>query len=246
MGNSSSKPDKASRKSKSKASSSSIGGKGFQSKSEKNNSLSVPFTRSDTQSSSKSAKSSHSRLSTAESFVSAIDSPSASNPSTNPTSGNHSRSHSSTSLSNNANNTTTTTNNQLTNNNTTNNTTEEDYFTSKGSSLKTPNPYETSASNGFTVPLTPGPSILATATDLSTPSGGVSTQDIDSNSAAGDRPRLHRRTYSSSSIIGGGVVNIMPSTPTISKSEDNSTASLSNDQSSNNGKYKLIFFNVVL
>lgn len=90
---------------------------------------------------------------------------------------------------------------------------------------------------------------MATATDLSTPSGGVYTQDIDSNSAAGDRPRLHRRTYSSSSIIGGGVVNPLPSTPTVSKSEtNNSTASLSNDQANNDSKFIFIvfFFHVAL
>lgn len=55
----------------------------------------------------------------------------------------------------------------------------------------------------FSVPLTPGPSILAAGPALS---GGVSTQD--SPDISGDRPRLHRRTYSSNSIINGGVVNL--------------------------------------
>lgn len=55
----------------------------------------------------------------------------------------------------------------------------------------------------FSTPLAPGPSILAVGSTLS---GGVSTQDI--LDIPGDRPRLHRRTYSSNSIINGGVVNI--------------------------------------
>lgn len=85
-------------------------------------------------------------------------------------------------------------------------------------------------SNYYSVPLTPGPSILAPITGAPASSGGVYTQDVQDNS--GDRPKLHRRTYSSSSIINGGVVNL--STPSSSTNLTLQANASSNPSPSNN------------